>query len=350
VRARLLRSICAHSAVDCCWLEFALLHVLCASALPGAQQDVAQLRPSRFGLSQLQSVMATYVMSRRRYPAVDARVRAYLFTWREGRTTLEDEFIPVRAQQLELPPIETLLVVPTVLEHTIDERSPLHGLGYDDLVARGAEILVSFEGTSDFGDSFAVRRSYLASEILWGRHFAPIVAAAAPGRLRHTADLSRFHEVVRHADVLRDATPAEACARVLGGAGALAPRALPFPALGDNTLVVSSVCATYEQDGAVFLLFRVGDTRPGNMLEAHVRGYLLEWHPQPTAKDTEGHSDVAGGGVGVHSNTAARLRRHSTPYTMSVRCSYASHRQTCALVGSWCLQVLLLAAPAIAVC
>jgi Inward rectifier potassium channel C-terminal domain len=87
----------------------------------------------------------------RRYTAVDAKLRAHLYTWGDGRLTLEQEFCPVRVQPMELPAIECMLVLPTVIEHTIDERSPLFGLDYDALVQRDAEVIVTYEGTSDFG-------------------------------------------------------------------------------------------------------------------------------------------------------------------------------------------------------
>jgi hypothetical protein len=227
---------------------------------------------------------------------VDAKVRALMYTWGGGRTTAEGEFLPVRVEALELPAMETLLLMPTVLEHEIDERSPLHGLTHDHLVARNAEIVITFEGTSDFGDSFLVRRSYLAQEIHWGCHFVPIVQYAGKGQLRHTVDLSRFHEVVRQADLPEDVPSSEASRIVVRQGAAQAAGTCPFPQAGTNTLVLSDVCTTVTEQGQTYVLFRVADTRPGQILEAHVRGYLYEW----------------GSHVAPHT-------RFSTPYNVSVR-------------------------------
>ena len=229
---------------------------------------------------------------------MDAKVRAFLYTWGSGRTTAEGEFIPVRVEALELPEIETLLLTPTILEHPIDERSPLHGLTYDHLVARHAEIVVTYEGTSEFGDSFMVRRSYLAPEIHWGHHFVPILQRAGGGELQHAADLSRFHEVVRQTNIEKGLSRSEASLQVVQRGDAQAAGSCPFPQIGSNTLVVSNVCTTLVDRGQTYVLFRVADARPGQMLEAHVRGYLYEWGP-----------DVA------------PCERFSTPYSVTVRFS-----------------------------
>ena len=55
----------------------------------------------------------------------------------------------------------------------------------------GAEIVVVFEGSTELGDMFMVRQSYLASQIHWGHTFCTIVSQAAEGSTRHTVDLSR---------------------------------------------------------------------------------------------------------------------------------------------------------------
>jgi Inward rectifier potassium channel C-terminal domain len=147
------------------------------------------------------------------------------------------------------------------------------------------------------GDSFCVRRSYLASEIVWGHSFTPAVFKGSQST-RHTADLSRLNRIEPQPQLPRGCSPAEASRRVLASCVPQAHRSLPFPTLGANTLAVASVCTTFEEDGEIYLLFRVADTRIGQMVEAHVRAYLLQWHAD---------------------GATALPKRYSTPYTLHVR-------------------------------
>ena len=64
-------------------------------------------------------------------------VNAYLYTW-AGYRTAEGEFLPVRVEAIELGSIAGMLLLPTVVEHTIDERSPLYGHTHDSLVVSRA--------------------------------------------------------------------------------------------------------------------------------------------------------------------------------------------------------------------
>ena len=60
-----------------------------------------------------------------------------------------------------------------------------------------------------------------------------------------------------------------------------AKRAVPFPLLGENTLVLSDVLcvrpASGSSDGALELACRVGDVYPNQMLDATARMYLYRW-------------------------------------------------------------------------
>ena len=64
---------------------------------------------------------------------------------------VEGEFIPVRSEELDLGNIDGLLLLPITIEHTIDERSPLCGHTHDSLEALNAEVVVTFEGTTEMG-------------------------------------------------------------------------------------------------------------------------------------------------------------------------------------------------------
>lgn len=58
----------------------------------------------------------------------------YLYTWTERRT-IEGERIPVRTESMEIGYIDGNMLLPLILEHPIDERSPLMGHTHDSLLA-----------------------------------------------------------------------------------------------------------------------------------------------------------------------------------------------------------------------
>jgi hypothetical protein len=62
-------------------------------------------------------------------------VYASLYLWGQGHTTSEGEKIPVRMDAMECTyPARIELLLPVVIEHAIDERSPLYGHTHDSLV------------------------------------------------------------------------------------------------------------------------------------------------------------------------------------------------------------------------
>jgi Inward rectifier potassium channel C-terminal domain len=63
----------------------------------------------------------------RKRTAVAPHIRAVLYTWGPGHTTAEGEHVPVLVQPLPLHYLDETLLLPVVVEHTIDERSPLYG-------------------------------------------------------------------------------------------------------------------------------------------------------------------------------------------------------------------------------
>ena len=54
-----------------------------------------------------------------------------------------------------------------------------------------AEIIVTFEGTTEFGNPFMARQSYLPTEIHWGHKFVSIMGPPPPGQTRYRVDISR---------------------------------------------------------------------------------------------------------------------------------------------------------------
>eukprot|EP00884_Botryococcus_braunii_P017746 jgi/Botrbrau1/4655/Bobra.33_2s0026.1 len=205
---------------------------------------------------------------------VGPSVSAFLFTWGRGRTTAEGEHIPASVTRLDLGPWEhgMTLLLPVTVEHTIDESSPLYGHTAGSLEALSAEIVVSFQGTSELGQQFMERVSYLWSEIHWGFTFSRITYPASAGRTNYIVDLSRFHEVEPQRG-LEMMPPAQLSQRIV----ARPSHPMPFPSLTENTLVLSSSLAVAPRNGTLRLLVRVGDTYPNNMLAVRMRMYLYRW-------------------------------------------------------------------------
>jgi len=175
----------------------------------------------------------------------------------------------------------------------VDERSPLCGHTHDSLLESGAEIVVTFHGTTEFGNPFAARRSYLPHDILWGHQFKRMIKAPAPNQskdTRYLVDVSKLHDVEPQSGLAT--LPPAALSRAVVGRSA---RCVPYPLLGENTLCLSdSLCLSRTRSGQVALMVRVGDTYPNQHLEVCVKAYLYRWRPQGTA----GRSGGAGGGGG----------------------------------------------------
>ena len=64
---------------------------------------------------------------------IEPQVKAYLYTWGEGRNTAEGEHIHQRIESLDIGYNDGQLLLPLIEEHTIDERSPLCGHTYMSL-------------------------------------------------------------------------------------------------------------------------------------------------------------------------------------------------------------------------
>ncbi|KAK9916760.1 hypothetical protein WJX75_006642 [Coccomyxa subellipsoidea] len=211
----------------------------------------------------------------RRSQVVEPKVKAYLYTWGEGRRTAEGEHIPARVECLDIGYIDGMLLLPLIIEHTIDERSPLIGHTFDTLMAVNAEIIVTFEGTTEFGNPFMARQSYLPTEIHWGHKFVSIIGVPPPGQTHYKVDISRLHDV-EPLEGLEMLPPAQLSRLV----AAKALRTVPYPLLGENTLVISdSIVLAPDDKGQLALIVRVGDTYPNQHLEVVVRMYLYRWRP-----------------------------------------------------------------------
>jgi len=87
------------------------------------------------------------------------------------------------------------LMWPTIAVHIIDQDSPLYGLSAADLLNEKFEVIVILEGTTEStGQTTQARTSYLASEVLWGHRFRPLVKYCKT-KLMYEVDYSQFHDV-----------------------------------------------------------------------------------------------------------------------------------------------------------
>ncbi|XP_026063828.1 ATP-sensitive inward rectifier potassium channel 12-like [Carassius auratus] len=124
---------------------------------------------------------------------VEAHVRAQLI---KPRITEEGEYIPFDQIDINVGYDQGLdrifLVAPLTILHEINEESPLYGISKQDLETSDFEIVVILEGMVEATAMTAqVRSSYLASEILWGHRFEPVVFEE---RSQYKVDYSHFHK------------------------------------------------------------------------------------------------------------------------------------------------------------
>lgn len=290
----------------------------------------------------------------------EARLKAFLYTWGEGRVTAEDEHITVRCEELDISQLDGQVLLPITVEHTIDERSPLCGHTFNSLKALDSEIIVTFEGTSEMGNPFMARQSYLATEIHWGHVFVPFIKTpirkyhytapppttstdinidpSSPSLSSHqflhqllhhddglyyAVDLNYFHAVQRQPG-LPNLPPPEMSELVVNRA----KRTVPYPMLGENTLVLSdAMCLSGdviekedEEDDddngstttsssknkndkedrksngttrfkQLRLSCRLADTYPGNFMEITVKMFLFRW-PRPPSMIQSHHTHI----------------------------------------------------------
>jgi hypothetical protein len=54
-----------------------------------------------------------------------------------------------------------------------------------------AEIIVTFEGTTEMGNPFMARQSYLPSEIRWGYQFVRCIHRPHGSSTRYTVDIAK---------------------------------------------------------------------------------------------------------------------------------------------------------------
>ncbi|MGH0146604.1 UNVERIFIED_CONTAM: hypothetical protein FKN15_022922 [Acipenser sinensis] len=124
---------------------------------------------------------------------VEAHVRAQLL---KSRTTAEGEYIPLDQIDIDVgfdSGIDRIfLVSPITIVHEINEDSPFYDMSKQELEASEFEIVVILEGMVEAtAMTTQCRSSYLASEILWGHRFEPVLFEE---KNYYKVDYSRFHK------------------------------------------------------------------------------------------------------------------------------------------------------------
>ena len=112
------------------------------------------------------------VANLRHQPLAEAEFRVMII---RREPTLEDEgarrfhFLPLQTDRMILFPVAL------VIRHIIDEKSPLHGVGAENLIRSQARILVSVVSIDTvIPASVHSQYSYLATDILFGHRFVEI--------------------------------------------------------------------------------------------------------------------------------------------------------------------------------
>ncbi|KAL9897255.1 inwardly rectifying potassium channel 2 isoform 5-T9 [Glossina fuscipes fuscipes] len=129
---------------------------------------------------------------------IGAGVRAQLI---RTRTTKEGEVMTQHFTELDIGADECgsdlFFIWPMIIEHKIDENSPLYNMSATDLLHDKFEIVVILEGTVEStGQSAQARSSYINTEILWGHRFDPVVVYNKDCQA-YEIDYARFNETTQ---------------------------------------------------------------------------------------------------------------------------------------------------------
>lgn len=101
--------------------------------------------------------------------------------------------LPFFAQMLVCTDGEALFCATDTIQHT---RWPAPVDGSAQIfcllgLQANAEIIITFEGTTEMGNPFMARQSYLPTEIHWGHSFVPIILPPELGKTHYKVDISK---------------------------------------------------------------------------------------------------------------------------------------------------------------
>eukprot|EP00118_Oscarella_pearsei_P007032 m.33182 g.33182 ORF g.33182 m.33182 type:complete len:347 (+) comp31765_c0_seq1:2-1042(+) len=130
---------------------------------------------------------------------LEAHVRGMLFRF-IGNTGNRRKEVPLQIETLDLDVgydqgfDRLFLLFPVIVEHEINESSPLYNMTPFDLSQANIEIVFNLEGTMEATGMLTHKlTSYLPDEIYWGRKFCPLTYAY---KGRAAADFSKLGETV----------------------------------------------------------------------------------------------------------------------------------------------------------
>ncbi|XP_075695268.1 G protein-activated inward rectifier potassium channel 4 isoform X2 [Rhinoderma darwinii] len=124
---------------------------------------------------------------------VEASIRAKLI---KSKQTKEGEFIPLNQTDINVG-FDTgddrlFLVSPLIISHEFNEKSPFWEMSRSHLEAEDFEIVVILEGMVEAtGMTCQARSSYVATEVLWGHRFIPVLTLE---KGFYEVDYTTFHD------------------------------------------------------------------------------------------------------------------------------------------------------------
>ena len=141
----------------------------------------------------------------RKSQIVDASIRMQLFrSWK----TVEGRKIPFYQEDLKVcydwrnPDNdfrnELFLLLPMVIIHVIDEKSPFYKMGPQELRESDFEVVIVLDGIVEHtGMNTQPKTSYTSDEILWGYDFEDVVDRNCLDNGRYFVDFSRFNDICK---------------------------------------------------------------------------------------------------------------------------------------------------------
>lgn len=130
---------------------------------------------------------------------LEAHIRASLYHKEEYWASATDkDDISVRCEDLDVGydtgQDRLFLLLPVMLRHRIDAKSPLYAMSPEDLQSAHIEVVINLEGTMEATGMITQKLvSYVPDEILWGFRFRPLVFVEDG---RACADFSLLSEVL----------------------------------------------------------------------------------------------------------------------------------------------------------
>lgn len=130
---------------------------------------------------------------------IGANVRAQLI---KTKTTKEGEVMSQYTTELSIGTdgcsSDLFFIWPMIVSHKINQDSPIYNMSASDLIQQERfELVVILEGTVEStGQTTQARSSYLASEILWGHRFEPVVTYNKE-KQGYEIDYSKFDATVQ---------------------------------------------------------------------------------------------------------------------------------------------------------